>query len=88
MKYKYSQGVQIIFSPCDTHISLKGASGNLEFRTTFAEPIKIYLSRKFHKILIEPFARNSRKVGIPLKNLTAKINKFLLFFVIVIFMKN
>ncbi len=49
MKYEYSQGAQIIFSPCDSHMSLKGASGNLECSTTFAELIKIYLLKKFHK---------------------------------------
>jgi hypothetical protein len=51
IKYEYlrGEGAQIIFSPCDSHISLKGASGNLEAITTFAPLIKIYLPRKFLK---------------------------------------
>ncbi len=52
MKNEYSRGergAQIIFSPCDSHISLKGASGKLELDTNFAPNIKIYLPKKFHK---------------------------------------
>jgi hypothetical protein len=63
MKYKYSQGAQIIFSPCDSHISLKRASGNLESRTTFAELIKIYLSRKFHKFWLSRSRETPEKWG-------------------------
>jgi hypothetical protein len=64
MKYKYSQGAQIFFSPCDSHIFLKGTSGNLESGTTFAELIKIYLPRKFHKFWLSRSRETPEKWGL------------------------
>jgi hypothetical protein len=88
-EYLRGRGAQIIFSPCDNHISPKEASGNLKSITTFAALIMVYLPRKLYKFSLSRSRETRKKWRIPLQHFTAKTNRFFMsFFIIVIFTKN